>query len=43
MEQAVVYDVHHWECPYCGMGFEDEADLPNEFTCENCGQPFELI
>jgi len=42
LEIAFAYNVHHWECPYCGCGFEDEADLPETFECNECGQTMQI-
>lgn len=42
MEEARAYDMHHWECPYCGAGYEQEEDLPDTFECTECKNEFRL-
>lgn len=43
MGETIVYDMHHWECPYCGAGHQQEEEPSETTICEDCGKEFRLV
>jgi predicted nucleic acid-binding Zn ribbon protein len=42
-ETTTIYTKYHWECPYCGTAYEDDAEPEETFVCiDGCNEVMKL-